>query len=148
MLNVLRADGTVTWSRLHPGLEVHDLAHYAVESTLGLDDAFFGILARGYNIEEFAAPRERRPEALLPANLPVVSLQVEHLVNLLLTEWQDGEELADYRQQLRAILEEDGLRVMNQLTEANLAQIRQRLRALWRQWEAIPTDGILELRLV
>lgn len=55
-LACVREDGTRTWSRVHPFLPTHDLAHYAVESVLGIDDAFFGLIAQGWDIDAFAAP--------------------------------------------------------------------------------------------
>ena len=48
-LTCQRADGSITWqrqegeaSRFFP---MHDLTHFAVESILGLDAAFFGLIA-------------------------------------------------------------------------------------------------------
>ena len=46
-------DGSKTWSKLHRGLETHDLAHYAVESTLLFSKAFYGIINEGDNINDF-----------------------------------------------------------------------------------------------
>ncbi len=49
-----RDDGSVTWTELWPGFGgEHDLTHYAVESVLGYTDAFFGMLARGRDIDSF-----------------------------------------------------------------------------------------------
>ena len=36
VLVCVRADGTRTWHRLHRAIPVHDLTHYAFETTLGL----------------------------------------------------------------------------------------------------------------
>lgn len=36
-LTCIRADGSRTWSRVHPFFPLHDLTHYAVESVLGLN---------------------------------------------------------------------------------------------------------------
>ena len=53
ILSITRNDGSTTWSKLHRGLETHDLAHYAVESTLRFSKAFYGIINEGYNISDF-----------------------------------------------------------------------------------------------
>jgi hypothetical protein len=53
ILSSTRNDGSTTWSKLHRGLETHDLAHYAVESTLRFSKAFYGIINEGYNISDF-----------------------------------------------------------------------------------------------
>ena len=34
ILKCVRNDGSVTWAKLHPGTETHDLAHFAVETVL------------------------------------------------------------------------------------------------------------------
>lgn len=46
-LACIRADGSVTWSSLGRIPIHHDLTHYAVETTLGLKNSFFGLLAKG-----------------------------------------------------------------------------------------------------
>ncbi len=147
ILTVKRADGTYTWTRLYPGLEVHDLAHYAVEDVLGLEHAFYGILAQGYNIEDFEAPREERHPDLQPKNLKPEALQTEHLVNLLLTELQTGELLDGFLSQLSTILTESGLPPMTELTTENLSAIRSCLNELCTCWRATKTGETLELRL-
>src|SRR5258708_20447551 len=68
-LSCLRADGSVTWQR-QEGLQgrffpLHDLPHYAVESVLGGDQAFFGLIAQGGDMEETGGegpPRTVAPE--------------------------------------------------------------------------------------
>ena len=44
-LACVRPDGTRTWARVHPFFPTHDLTHCAVESVLGFDQAFFGLVA-------------------------------------------------------------------------------------------------------
>lgn len=146
-LTVKRADGTSTWTRLYPGLEVHDLAHHAVEETLKLEDAFYGILALGYDIDGFEAPKEVRHPDLQPNNLKPEALQTEHLVNLLLTELQSSTPIEDFLEQFSAILEQSGLPPMERLTTKSLGAIRNRLTHLCTCWRATKTGEILELRL-
>ncbi len=52
-LACVRADGSRTWGKEHPFFPVHDLTHCAVESVLGFDQAFFGLIARGWDIDHF-----------------------------------------------------------------------------------------------
>ncbi len=143
ILVVTRADGTSTWMKLYPGMALHDLAHYAIETILDLEDAFYGLLAKGYSIQDFEAPVEQRPEELVPANLPAVSLQLEHLVNLLLTELQTGESIPDFTDMLDRILNSHELPPMEVLTEDKLAQIRAEILVLRTAWEALPQEEAL-----
>ncbi|HTI64674.1 MAG TPA: hypothetical protein VL524_14195 [Gemmatimonadaceae bacterium] len=56
-LTAVRADGTTTWQRqagqLGRFFPLHDLTHYAVETTLGFRRAFFGLLAEGWDLSDF-----------------------------------------------------------------------------------------------
>ncbi|TMU55288.1 hypothetical protein [Flagellimonas algicola] len=148
ILNCIREDGSVTWSQIHPNFEVHDLAHYAVETVLGFKKAFYGLLSDGFNIEDFELQRDKRPEALVPANLPPESLQTEHLVNLLLTDLQSGGEHLNLIPTLKEILTREGLPYPNGLNTDSLAEIQQSLNDLLAQWEALGEDETLELFFV
>ena len=57
-ITLIRADGTVTWQRHSGSLALvfpsHDLTHYAVEQPLGYAGAFFGLVADGWDISDFA----------------------------------------------------------------------------------------------
>ncbi|MEM1221079.1 MAG: hypothetical protein AAGH79_19315 [Bacteroidota bacterium] len=147
VLTVIRADGTITWSKLYPGMEVHDLAHYAIETELSLSDAFYGLLADGYDIQDFELPRDQRPVALIPANLPLVSLQVEYFVNLLLTELQHGSPITDFIEQLSKMLAEAKLPPLVSLDEPILDEIRKQLRVLLIRWKAVSLGEAMELGL-
>lgn len=147
ILTVKRADRTTTWSKLHPGMEVHDLAHYVIETELSLSTAFYGLLADGYDIQDFELPREQRPEALIPANLPLESLQVEYFVNLLLTELQDKRIIPDFIEQLTKVLAEANLPPMANLDEQILDSIRKQFRILLVRWKSVPVGEVMELEM-
>ena len=146
VLHCIREDGSVTWVHIHPNFEVHDLAHYAVETVLGFKKAFYGLLSDGFNIEDFELPGDKRPEALVPANLPPESLQTEHLVNLLLTDLQSGGEQMDLILTLKEILTREGLPYPDGLHTDSLAEIQKSLDDLLAQWDALGEGETLELR--
>ena len=52
-LHCRRADGSVTWSRVHAFYPGHDLTHFAVETGLGLRQGFFGLIAGGWELSDF-----------------------------------------------------------------------------------------------
>jgi hypothetical protein len=126
-------------------MELHDLAHYAVEQTLGLNQAFFGLLAEGFDISDFELPKEERPLKLQTVNLPPESVQTEHLINLLMTELQYGSVLPDFWTQFESILTQHGLPPMNQLTLDGLEGIRKMIGELRRRWAAVKVGETLEL---
>lgn len=74
---------------MYPGIEAHDQGHFAMEKVLGFKNAFYGMIARGANIEDFELPREQRPEEVIPENLRPEALISEHFVNLLMVKTQN-----------------------------------------------------------
>ncbi|SHG54201.1 hypothetical protein [Flagellimonas flava] len=144
-LTCIREDSTITWTTLRNNFESHDLAHYAVETVLGFDRAFYGLLSQGFNIQDFELPRGQRPEALIPANLPEQSLQTEHLVNLLLTPGISERNDFDLIGTLRQILEADGLGFPHALNPISLEKIYNTYDDLTLRWQALAAGGILEL---
>jgi len=68
---------------MYSGIEIHDIAYYLVETEMGISSAFYGKLAKGYSIQVFQPPREKRPTSISPDNLAEQATQTEHLVNLL-----------------------------------------------------------------
>ncbi len=129
---------------MHPGFEAHDLAHFAVETELGFKKAFYGLLADGYTIQDFELPRDQRPEALMPVNLPPESLQTEHMVNLLMTEYQHPEGF-NFETTLKEILEEHELGQPIGLTAASLERIRGSFHELLSRWNALAEGEELHL---
>src|SRR5207253_904300 len=69
VLSVTRRDGTVAWQKQHAFFPVHDLTHYAIETTLGLRHAFWGMMADGWEFSDFGTPWPRGPMPNLPQAL-------------------------------------------------------------------------------
>jgi hypothetical protein len=147
-LTCIRADGSSTWTKLQRGMEMHDLAHYAVESELEFRDAFYGIVNRGFQVGDFELPRDRRPRELIPANLPVEAIQTEHIVNLLQIEYfNTGAEDPDFLANLANILEQYDLPFPEELDEAALQRIRKTYHDLVSRWMMLPPGEMLELEM-
>src|ERR1035438_8851808 len=70
VLRCTRADGSVSWQKQakHAAhFALHDLTHYAVETALGYKQGFFGLIARGWEVEDTTGKGARGaipPEAL------------------------------------------------------------------------------------
>ena len=50
VLTCTRPDGSTTWSKVSDYFPTHDLAHYAVETTLGISRGFYGLILEGWDI--------------------------------------------------------------------------------------------------
>src|SRR5687767_6468874 len=77
-LTFVRRDGSTTWRRTSPYFVVHDLMHYAVESTLGLQNAFIGLIASGKDIDDFdEGATDWLPEEAIAVEIITGQLQAE-----------------------------------------------------------------------
>lgn len=148
VLHFKRTDGTTTWTKLKPGLEAHDLAHYVIETVLGYKNAFYGLINQGYEVGDFELPREQRPEALIPANIPLEAIQTEYIVNQLQTEYLSYGQSPDFMETLAAALKEKALPFPSALTLDRLEEIRVQFRALLFQWHTLKAEDELALEIV
>ena len=144
LLKCTRADGTETWqkqaNRHAPFFALHDLTHFAVESELGVRNAFYGLIADGWEIEETTGKGARGP-------LPADALFVENLVGTLDMERASGsrwtaEEFNDATAKFAA---NGGRATPRRLTDDDLARIRKRRAQLFEQWHALRSGHTLTL---
>lgn len=144
-LSCTRADGTVTWQRQHGAQAVffprHDLTHFAVETVLGHQRGFYGLVASGWDLGDFGAPwpRGRLPADLDPSELIVGFLDTERAAG---SRWSAD----DFNDKADAYYRQHGLATTPpRLTDEVLARVRQRRAELFEQWDAVPVGGTLEL---
>lgn len=148
-LTLVRADGTSTWqkqrgpqARFFPH---HDLTHLAVEAELGIQQGFYGLVAEGWEFDDFGSPWPRGP-------LPPEALGVEVIVGMLDLD-------RSMRARGDAALAADGLNELvtahyhahghadpPRLTDEQLQRIRGRMAELFAEWEALAPGESLQLR--
>ena len=60
-----RADGSIAWQKqpVRHGayFALHDLTHYAVETSLGYRRGFFGLISEGWNMDDTTGKGSRGP---------------------------------------------------------------------------------------
>lgn len=140
MLHCTRPDGSATWLPLTPFFVLHDLCHYAVETTLGYTQAFYGMLAAGTDIRQFELPKDQRPFELTPQ-----ALQAEQLVNLLVIEYAQGR-MEDFLDQLETVnRNNEDRQAPAMITAAELESVRQLFGQLAERWQALPENESLLL---
>ncbi len=134
VLRCTRPDGSVTWQKQterHAAFfSLHDLTHFAVESTLGLRGGFFGLIAHGWDIEDTTGKGARGP-------LPPEAGVAEQVVGLIYMEQAQGASWTP---------DEFNAYSARPLTQAEIEAIRQRRTELFSQWAAVPVGGTLELK--
>ena len=134
----VRANGTRTWGREHPFFPLHDLTHCAVESVLGLDQAFFGLIAGGWDIDDFARPGAS-------GRMPFQALLAEHVVGILDRERALPHSLTvvELNEAVSASVAPDGGARLQPITDTQLGMIRALRESLEMRWHRLPAGGTL-----
>ena len=144
VLRCLRDDGSMTWQRQvdqHAAFfPLHDLTHYAVETELGFQRGFYGLIADGWDIEETTGKTARGP-------LPEEAIEVEYLVSAFSAERAGGAiaSAAEFNQLAATFASAKGMASPRQLSEDDLARVRSRFDGLAAKWRSLPADATLEL---
>lgn len=141
-----RGDGSVTWQRQEGPLgrffPLHDLTHFAVESVLGFDDAFFGLISTGWDISDFAASGVKQ-------RLTAHALLAEMLVGFFDLEQRTGVlgDAPDFAWKIRMYCEEHKMPPPSfVLTDEQIAAIRAKRNQLFGAWQTVSPGETLELR--
>lgn len=136
-----REDGTRTWHRVSDGMPVHDLTHLAVESTLGLGDAFYGLVTEGWDIDSFFEPGASR-------RLPGIATWTEVVVFLLQTEIANGilQDPASFNATVSAIGGSKHVSYNRHISAEELATIRSAVRGWCDEWTALEPGRELVFR--
>ena len=138
-LSCIRSDGSTTWTRLRVPVQ-HDLIHYAVETTLGLRDSFYGLLARGVNITDFEKPKAERT-----FDLTDEAVHTEYIVGLFQMELSNGEPYEDFNAELRAMCEQNKFPAPPEIGPEKIRRIRQAVTEILYQWQTIAPGQTFEL---
>jgi hypothetical protein len=143
-LSCTRADGTTTWQRQEGAQATffpkHDLTHYAVETALCHRQGFYGLVSAGWDFSDFGSPWPR-------GRLPVEASISEMIVGALDVERRTGERASadELNQRLAEYSVENGLSRQPQLTEADLARVREKRAEVFAKWEAVQPGAALEI---
>ena len=125
-LTCIRDDGSVTWTHLYRGFVQHDFAHYVVETTLGFENAFFGLVAKGYDIPDFSAPKAERP-----FEIPREAVDTEPIVALLQADLLES---LGYSGDSDGIFQDHSASLPVNPSDEQLEVMRGNLRALLQRW--------------
>lgn len=148
-IRITRANGTVALTRFpKKGPFPHDLVHVAVEDTLGLRNAFWGMIAGGRHPEEIAAlasalGHSSAAKAHVPDPSIIELIQAERLVECFEAEIWGGPAALEDLQSVADAAFSTSLVPRLVLSEADVAAIRGRLSDLQAEWNSLPPGGTL-----
>jgi hypothetical protein len=133
VLRCTRADGSVTWQKQterHAAFfALHDLTHFAVESTLGFRSGFYGLIASGWQIEDTTGKGSR-------GKIPPEAAVAEYIVGLFDTERAGG---------VIYTAEEFNEHSPRPFTDGDLARVRKLRSELFTKWFAVEPGKSLDL---
>jgi hypothetical protein len=120
-------------------LLLHDLLHYAVEAEAGLEQGFWGGLARGRSLDDM----NDRTGAAMASDLPQLMV-IEQIVGALssISKGPSPDALATALHAYAAAL---GTPLPEWLTAEFIARVRERMRALTGHWKATRFGETMEL---
>jgi hypothetical protein len=137
-LSCHRADGSSTAGDLGPQLPYHDLAHYVVESTLGIRRGFFGNIAAGCSIESLG---DKRTIKTLGAEAWVAEVLARALISV-----QTG---ACHREQFAELVNSElahlKIAAVEGLSVAGIDQMSDEFQRLAKQFDALAPGESLSL---
>ena len=119
---------------------LHDLTHYAVETELGIMDAFYGLLGSGWSISDTEGKSDR-------GALSLNALFVESLVGTLDSERASGSRWTaeEFNESLAVHMGRHGRVAPRRITEDDLARIRGCRAELFARWQSLPAGETLRL---
>ena len=127
-LTCLRDDGSVTYQKSSAFFVLHDFLHYAVESTLGFRDAFYGMVAQRRDLNTFGTCDGVKHT--YPAN----ALRTEEIVGAIQYSFAENPPPPDTEPAMQL-----------DLTPAQMGTIRARFDDLCRRWDALAAGESLDV---
>ncbi len=150
VLTCVRDDGSTAIQRTRHGgfFALHDLMHYAVETTLGFDRAFFGLMGAGWDFSTFG---ERSDPRYL--QMPAQASWAEHLVDAVSRGYRhdvvsDPDLLGLWAEEINEELLQTLARAGRppcEIDAGQLASIAASFRDLSERWASVPVGDQLEL---
>lgn len=133
VLHCTRDDGSVTWQKQTPRMaahfSLHDLTHYAVETTLGYRSGFYGLVSQGWEIDDTTGKGSR-------GSIPPEAGEVESIVGLFDSERAMGTPWH---------LDEFNQFAPRKLTEAQILAVRSKRSELFQLWSEVAPGASLDL---
>ena len=144
-------DGTIACENVpHKGPVAHDLVHYVVETELGFDRGFWGLVAAGSDPQRIAelakaAGHASAKRAVTPEPHFVEAIQVERIVESFEAElWSRGADNESLRAMVRAGCDQSMVPFPD-LSDEEIEWARVQLAALADQWAGLAVGEALTL---
>ncbi len=139
-MRCLRDNGSSTYQTESEYFVKHDLLHVSVESVLNTKNAFFGLIAQGWDIDWFEIPAPGETEK---RSISAEALFVEQLVGLVQLSWYREISLSELSEMIT--LSEWNLDKLDCLSDNVIFQIDTTCRKLLEEWEHLTPGSTMEI---
>ncbi|HET7229750.1 MAG TPA: hypothetical protein VFJ16_07105 [Longimicrobium sp.] len=144
VLSITRRDGSVAWQKQHDFFPMHDLTHYAIETTLGLRQAFWGMMADGWEFGDFGTPWPRGPMPNVPEAL-LAEVSAGWFDSFARHTADDGEGAGLLNAHLAEYCAQHGHPSPRTITADEFGRIRRLRDELQARWHALGPREAMEL---
>lgn len=142
-LEILRQDGSRERAELETrSFLLHDLTHYALESTMALRGGVYGTLASGKSLAEL---NDKTGQALAEQNAGAELLMIERVTGPLHAVIQGRATVEDAYSAIQSLLSAEQLAPPAWLTRDGLARTAECLRKLLGRFRGTPFGQAMEL---
>jgi len=140
-LACVRDDGSQTSWPLSSHFAQHDLLHYVVETALGLEEAFFGSIAKGRDIDSFGTQGGQKDTYTKD------EMEAELLVRLLQGEVQTGsaQGYAEFCEMLALTCQKRNWPMPQHFSEKKFDDIKDKINNFEAQWIELSAGASMEL---
>lgn len=131
------------WIEADDFLVLHDLCHYAIESSLGYKNAFWGMISQGIDPEIFL-DKQKRDQLFISDE----AWYAEHIAHLFLIEFTQGE-FEDINSVFRDTLGQTHPDIpLIQYSAEEIRRIRLLIRRRVEEWREIPAGESMVLHFL
>lgn len=131
------------WIEADDFLVLHDLCHYAIETSLSYKEAFWGMISRGIDPALFQ-DKQKRDQLFIADE----AWYAEHMANLFLIEYSQGP-FEDLNQTLSDTLQQTHPHLpVVRFSQEEINKIRTRVQELFHQWKHTPAGEWMKILFV
>ena len=137
---IKRFDGTEVFIQYKPSLVYHDLAHFAIESTLSIRAGFFWLVNKGLTSQDFELPKNQRPALLTECMNNPDHVAIEFITNQLVLEATNSGPIDNFIELLQESMSDRGAaRYTFRFDDVVLDDIRELYKTILAGWRMFPS---------
>ena len=141
----IRADKSSTYMLIFHTFNLErKLIHYALETVLGFNQAYYGLLEKGHSLKDFEVPSFDRPMHLKEGNLPEEAIQSEILSSLFHIELNEETTIDGFIDVAKITFEARNIKFPD-LAEDQINKIREKIHSLLEEWNLLGAGNVLSL---